>query len=123
MMRSQSSGGKLCSGSLKPPTPALFTSMSTRPNVLSTGGSVFELMEHGDVTGNDLCLAAGVNNGLSGLVERRLSTSEQYGSCAEGGQLAGNRRTNAAPSTGDDGDLSGEGLSGVHTGGSPSTKE
>src|SRR5579864_2422814 len=35
-MRSHSSGGRLCSGSLNPPTPALFTSISRRPNVLST---------------------------------------------------------------------------------------
>src|ERR1700757_2781324 len=35
-MRSHSSGARLWSVSLNPPTPALFTSTSRRPNVLST---------------------------------------------------------------------------------------
>lgn len=89
--------------------------IETPEGAVDAGGGVFELMKDGDVAGDDFGLAAFIENGLSGRVERGLRASEENGGSAELSQFAGDGGADAAACTGDGGHLAGKWVCGVHT--------
>ncbi len=72
-------------------------------------------MQDGDVAGDDLGFASGVEDGLGGGVEGGLRASAEDGGGAKFGKFEGDGGADAAAGAGDNCDLPDQGLSGVHS--------
>ena len=78
------------------------------------GAGIFDLMEHGDITGDDFRLSPVVENRLGRRVQSGLRAPAQNRGSAEGRQLPSYGSADAAACSRDDCNLSGKGLLGVH---------
>src|SRR5438477_2938851 len=74
-------------------------------SALHPSGGVLDLVQNGDVAGNNLGLSSSFCDGERGLVQSGLSASTEYGGSTQSGELAGNGGANAASGPGNDSDL------------------
>src|SRR5580698_2890218 len=89
--------------------------IETLEGAVDPGGRVFELMQFRDVAGNDFGLAASFHDGAGGFVQRGLGAAEQNRCSSHGGEFTGDSGADPASGSGDNGDLPGKRLCGVHS--------